>query len=156
VRDDLPSGEGIAAYCRTGSPLDAPALRRWLADRLPEFMIPSTFIPTDRFPLTVNGKVDEGRLPPPTREPAAAGPGDDAPQGPTEELLAAVWSDVLGAQDVTANDNFFDLGGHSALAIRVVARLRRDGRIGIPMVAVFEHPRLRDLAEYIATTQQRR
>ncbi|GAA0712737.1 amino acid adenylation domain-containing protein [Dactylosporangium roseum] len=160
VRDDLPSGEGIAAYCRTGSPMDAPALRRWCADRLPEFMVPSMFVPTDRFPLTVNGKVDEGRLPPPTRESVTAAPGpdatgDDAPLGPIEELLAAVWSDVLGAQDVTAHDNFFDLGGHSALAIRVVARLRRDGRIGIPMVAVFEHPRLRDLADYIATTQNR-
>ncbi|WP_344407415.1 amino acid adenylation domain-containing protein, partial [Dactylosporangium fulvum] len=157
MRDDLPSGEGIAAYCRTRSPLDAPALRRWLADRLPEFMIPSTFIHTERFPLTVNGKVDEGRLPPPPgREPATAEPGDDAPHGPIEELLAAVWSDVLGVKDITAHDNFFDLGGHSALAIRVVARLRRDGRIGIPMVAVFEHPRLRDLADHIATAQHRR
>ncbi|MFG3052676.1 amino acid adenylation domain-containing protein [Kitasatospora sp. NPDC048239] len=111
----------LAAYV-TGTAPEYAAVRAHLAERLPEHMIPATLTALDAFPLTAGGKVDRAALPAPQPVPAAR-PGRRPPRTPAEQLIAAVWSDVLGVPEVGADDNFFHLGGDSLTAVRVVGRV---------------------------------
>ncbi|UYB43955.1 non-ribosomal peptide synthetase [Streptomyces sp. Je 1-4] len=150
------AGEQLAAYyvATTDAAGDTPAtgtptpgtLRAHLAAALPQFMLPTAYLALDAIPLTVNGKVDLAALPVP--EPATADP-DSAPEGEAETLIAAVWSEVLGREHIRADDDFFAMGGHSLIALRVVARLKK--QLGVAMSAreVYRHPRLRDLARHV-------
>ncbi|MEV7189225.1 amino acid adenylation domain-containing protein [Kitasatospora sp. NPDC093102] len=111
----------LAAYVTGAAPRYAEA-RAWLAERLPEHMVPATLTALEAFPLTAGGKVDRGALP----APQAASEGKPAgrpPRTPAEQLIAAVWADVLGVPEVGADDNFFHLGGDSLTAVRVVGRV---------------------------------
>ncbi|MFE2106484.1 amino acid adenylation domain-containing protein [Kitasatospora sp. NPDC059463] len=117
--------EGRLAGYVTGDAPDPAALRAHLAERLPEHMVPATVTVLDAFPLTAGGKTDRAALPEPQAAPAAP---DAAPAGrplrtPAEQLIAAVWADVLGVPEVGADDNFFHLGGDSLTAVRVVGRV---------------------------------
>ncbi|MCL7493620.1 non-ribosomal peptide synthetase [Streptomyces sp. MCA2] len=155
---DTAAGEQLAAYyvAATGAAGDTPAtgtatpgtLRAHLAAVLPQFMLPTAYLALDAMPLTVNGKVDLAALPAP--EPASATP-DSAPEGEAETLIAAVWSEVLGREHIRADDDFFAMGGHSLIALRVVARLKK--QLGVAMSAreVYRHPRLRDLARHVGS-----
>ncbi|MFC3983805.1 non-ribosomal peptide synthetase [Streptosporangium jomthongense] len=120
-------------------------LREHLAAGLPEFMVPSAFALVERLPLTPNGKLDVAALP----EPVWAAEPGEAPRGEFEELIAGVWAEVLGRDGIGPDDDFFALGGHSLMAIRVVARLRRNLGVVVPTRQVYRHPRLRDLAGYV-------
>ena len=123
----------------------APELRAHLGGRLPDYMVPAAFVFLDALPLTRHGKVDRRALP----EPDAADLGEAgyvAPRTPTEELLAAVWAELLGAARVGVDDSFFVLGGHSLLATRVASRVRETLGVELPVRAVFEHPTLAALA----------
>jgi amino acid adenylation domain-containing protein len=121
---------------------DAAAWRRALASVLPDYMVPSAFVVLDRFPLTHHGKIDRNALPAPE---AAASGGGAAPATPAEQVLAAVWSEVLGVPRVGRDDNFFALGGDSILSLQVVSRARRRGLTLSPR-QVFLHQSLRELA----------
>src|SRR6185295_17157416 len=99
----------------------ADALRPWLAERLPRYMVPTAFVAMDRLPRLPSGKIDRARLPPPIVE-AASGPEADAPATALERQLCDLLADVLGRK-VGRTDNFFELGGHSLAAIQVVSRL---------------------------------
>ncbi|MFD0346370.1 phosphopantetheine-binding protein [Kitasatospora aburaviensis] len=112
----------LAAYV-TGAAPDYAELRAFLAERLPEHMVPATVTPLAAFPLTAGGKVDRTALPEPQAAPAAAPSGRRPPRTPAEQLIAAVWADVLGVPEVGADDNFFHLGGDSLTAVRVVGRV---------------------------------
>ncbi|PZG02957.1 non-ribosomal peptide synthetase/MFS transporter [Micromonospora deserti] len=134
---------------------DPAQLRRHLADRLPEHMVPSRWVRLDRLPLQEHGKVDRRALPEPTDD----GPTGErvAPVGPVETLVAGIWRAVLGVAEVGATDDFFDLGGHSLLATQVVARLRRELPAAVgsaaPAVSVmdlFRHRTVRELARLVA------
>ncbi|WP_455711515.1 amino acid adenylation domain-containing protein [Streptomyces erythrochromogenes] len=107
----------------TGGAPDPAGLRAHLAERLPEHMVPASVTPLDAFPLTAGGKVDREALPAPRAEPAAPAAGHRPPRTPAEQLIAAVWADVLGVPEVGADDNFFHLGGDSLTAVRVVGRV---------------------------------
>jgi len=123
----------------------AAELRAHLLAHLPDYMAPSAFVFLDALPLTRHGKVDRRALP----EPSAAdlsGAGYVAPRTPTEELLAAVWAELLGAERVGVEDGFFELGGHSLLATRVASRVRETLGVELPVRAVFEHATLGALA----------
>jgi amino acid adenylation domain-containing protein len=124
---------------------DAAGLRAHLLARLPEYMVPAAFVPLDRLPLTRNGKVDRRALPEPDAADLA-GARYVAPRTQTEEVLAALWAQVLEVDRVGAEDGFFELGGHSLMATRVVSRLREDFGVEMPVRAVFEHPRLESFA----------
>ncbi|MET8560126.1 non-ribosomal peptide synthetase [Streptomyces flaveolus] len=151
VRDDCPGGRGIAVHYVPGRGEPGSAeLHRVARAHLPPYMIPSEIVPVDRIPTTAAGKADRAALPP----PAGHGPGRERPdhvppQNATEIMLAEVFSDVLGVRPVGATDDFFQLGGQSLSAIRLAGRLRRARGRGVPLVAVFENPRLRDLAAYL-------
>jgi hypothetical protein len=96
-------------------------VRRHLRGTLPEYMVPSLVVGLDAVPLTPNGKVDRAALPDPFHNSAAATVHYEPPASEMESLLAAIWSDVLKVERVGLNDNFFDLGGHSLLSLRVAA-----------------------------------
>ncbi|MBC2876489.1 MULTISPECIES: non-ribosomal peptide synthetase [Streptomyces] len=147
----------VAYYVPAPGPADevptAETLRGRLAGVLPRFMLPTVYTPLDALPLTVNGKVDVAALPAPVEstEPAAHEAPGDAPEGEAETLIAAVWSEVLGRERVGADDDFFAMGGHSLIALRVVARLKKQFGIAMSTREVYRHPRLRDLARHVDT-----
>ena len=142
----------LAAYVAGAAGLDAEGLRAGLKQRLPDYMVPSVFAVLEALPLTPNGKVDRSALPPPKWHlPSAA---YTAPRSPAEEVLAAIWCEVLGRDQVGIDDNFFDLGGHSLLLVRVHARL--SARLGgpMPITALFQYPTIRSLSDHIAGSRE--
>ncbi|HYR09522.1 MAG TPA: amino acid adenylation domain-containing protein, partial [Longimicrobium sp.] len=145
----LTRGEGeakrLVAWFVAAGEVGAAELRAHLLAHLPGHMVPSAFVRLDALPLTRNGKVDRRALP----EPDAgdlAGTHFVAPGTPTEEVLATLWAQLLGAGRVGATDDFFTLGGHSLLATRLASRVRSDLRVELPIRAVFEHSTLGALA----------
>jgi amino acid adenylation domain-containing protein len=132
----------------------ARELRELLARRLPSFMVPSDFVRLDRLPLTPSGKVDRRALPdpePPRPEDAAV---YVAPRNPVEETLAGIWTEVLGMEPVSVRDDFFDLGGHSLSAARVLSRVRDLLRVEVALPAVFERRTIERMADLISTLER--
>ncbi|TBN32824.1 amino acid adenylation domain-containing protein, partial [Pseudomonas sp. BGI-2] len=130
-----------------GLPL-AGRLRDYLSERLPDYMVPSAFVLIERLPLTPNGKLDRRALPVPEGE-AFAHAAYEAPQGETETILTALWSGLLGVEQVGRHDNFFALGGHSLMAVQMMQKIRGYG-LECSLSDIFEHPRLANLATRIA------
>jgi amino acid adenylation domain-containing protein len=147
VREDAAGERMLVAYAGVpaGSGVDAAALRAHLRGRLPEFMVPGAIVVLDALPLSPNGKVDRRALPAPDAD-ATASAGYVAPRTPTEEVLAAIWGQVLRLERVGAGDNFFDVGGHSLRATQVTSRIRDVLGVDLPVRALFEAPVLSALA----------
>ncbi|MCC8368401.1 AMP-binding protein, partial [Xenorhabdus sp. PB61.4] len=120
-------------------------LREYLSAALPEYMVPAAFVRLDTFPLTPNGKLDRRALPAPDNE-ALARQRYEAPQGRNETVLAAIWRELLGLEQVSRHDNFFTLGGHSLLAVRMIERLRQSG-LALVVRDLFQTPVLSHLAQ---------
>jgi amino acid adenylation domain-containing protein len=129
------------------------ALRRFLFELLPDYMVPSAFVVLGALPLTRNGKVDRAALPAAPETPPETEKAFVAPRTPTEEKLAGIWSEVLGVERVGVLDNFFDLGGHSLKATQVIARLRTTFRVAMPLKSLFESPTIEGLAIAITGNQ---
>ena len=127
----------------------AGELRGFLKDKLPEHMVPAVFVLLDAFPLTTNGKVNRRALPTPDDRRPELDQVFVACRTPTEELLAAIWSQVLGIERVGIYDNFFQLGGHSLLATQVVSRIREAFQVEMPLRRLFEAPTVAGLAESV-------
>jgi amino acid adenylation domain-containing protein len=131
----------LVAWTVAAESVTAAELRAHLLAHLPEYMVPSAFVPMDRLPLTRNGKTDRRALPEPEAADVA-GAEYVAPRTQTEQVIAALWSELLGVERVGATDRFFDLGGQSLLATRAVSRVREALGVEVPVRAVFEHPAL--------------
>ena len=145
VRQDTPGDKRLVAYVTGGTdPLDGPSVRAFVQERLPEYMVPSVVVALDALPLTANGKLDRKALPAPSA--ATQRTGFTAPSTPTQERLAALFAEVLGAERVGSTDSFFELGGHSLLATRLVARVRSSFGVELPLRALFEAPTVAALA----------
>ncbi|MFI7127215.1 amino acid adenylation domain-containing protein [Nonomuraea sp. NPDC050153] len=142
--DGQGTGAQLVAYVVTPRP-DPARLRAHLAETLPAYMIPARFVALPGLPLTPNGKVDRRRLPAPSAAPAGT---RTPPETDTERLVSAVWAEVLDGADFGVDDDFFDVGGHSLLAIKVVARLRRRLPSPVAVVDLFKHPTVRELAAF--------
>ncbi|CUW25653.1 non-ribosomal peptide synthetase [Streptomyces reticuli] len=137
----------------SGTALPVAELRLHLAGLLPPHMVPAVFVPLDRLPLTPNGKTDRRALPAPGPVPAGDGP-RTAPRTDTERRIARIWADVLGIEEVGADDNFFALGGDSVLSMQVVSRLRRDG-LHVATRDLFTHQTVAELATVVRTAPRR-
>ena len=150
VRDAVAVARGrgadrhLVAYAvpADGAPPAPAELLAWLRRRLPAHLVPAAVVVLDALPLTANGKVDRGALPDPGAPAAPFTP----PRTPAEAALAALWAEVLGAERVGVDDDFFGLGGHSLLAARVIGRVRDRLGADLPVRALFEAPTVAALA----------
>ncbi|PPT09099.1 Malonyl CoA-acyl carrier protein transacylase [Geitlerinema sp. FC II] len=133
-------------------PAIANRLRRFLQQRLPDYMVPNRFVLLPALPLTPNGKVDRRALPAPKL--TAETKNRIAPQTATEAALALIWADILGLEQVGVCDSFLELGGHSLLAARLVSRIRDTFQVELPLRCLFELPTVRDLAEHLDNAKQ--
>ncbi|MET0398075.1 MAG: amino acid adenylation domain-containing protein, partial [Longimicrobiaceae bacterium] len=149
VRADAAGERRLVAYLAGAGLPDPEALRTRLRESLPEYMVPSAFVALDSVPLTPNGKVDRAALPVPEAA-RADGREHAAPRTPAEQVLAEVWSAVLGVERVGIHDRFFELGGDSILAIRVATGARRAGLKLLPR-QLFEHATIAELARVVGT-----
>ncbi|MFF3839053.1 amino acid adenylation domain-containing protein [Streptomyces sp. NPDC001930] len=157
----LARGEGVrqnlVAYLERpagGEPPAAAALRAALGEVLPDYMVPARYVVLERLPLLAHGKVDRKALPAPEDGPAAGTQVD--PEGETEQVIAAMWAELLDLPRVGALDDFFELGGHSLLATQVVARMRRafpDLATPVGVMDLFTYPTVRRLAGLVATPE---
>ncbi|MET0396107.1 MAG: amino acid adenylation domain-containing protein, partial [Longimicrobiaceae bacterium] len=148
VREDRPGDRQLVAYVTTadGAPVDPRALREWAAERLPDYMVPAAFVVLETLPLTANGKVDRGALPPPVLE---AGESFVAPRTGLEREIAAAWEEVLQVERVGVDDNFFELGGHSLLLARLHRRLQGALGLELTVVDLFRFPTVAALARHL-------
>jgi amino acid adenylation domain-containing protein len=158
AREDVPGGpDGIGANKRlvayvvpNQESVPTPGeLRGFLKEKLPEYMTPSAFLILEKLPLTPNGKVDRRALPKPDGNVSDREGVLMAPRSPVEEMLAEIWAEVLGFEQVSVHDNFFELGGHSLLATQVISRLRDAFQVDLPVRRIFEASTVAGLAERI-------
>ncbi len=128
---------------------DISELRGYLKQRLPTYMLPSSYVILDALPLMPSGKVDRRGLPAPEGGRLDVETAYVSPRTPTEEIVAGIWEGVLGLEKVGAYDDFFELGGHSLLVTQVISRLRRVLNVELPLRSLFEAPILSQLAQQV-------
>jgi amino acid adenylation domain-containing protein len=136
-----------------GQVLSVGQLRRYLLERLPEYMAPQVFVMLPRLPLLPNGKIDRRALPPPEQDRPQLDHAYTAARNNTEKTIAAIWTELLPVKTVGVHDNFFELGGHSLLAMRLISRLRETIKIDVPLELLFKAPTVAGLAEIIETSE---
>jgi amino acid adenylation domain-containing protein len=137
----------LAAYCvpePDGASVDEGSMRSFLRQGLPEYLIPATFAFMDHMPLNSNGKIDRNALPDPVAVAAQRGPASRPPTAQLEREIAAIWSEVLNLDCVGIDQNFFDIGGHSLSATRVLALVSRRLGLDLPLRSLFEHPTIEE------------
>ncbi|WP_028592998.1 non-ribosomal peptide synthetase [Paenibacillus assamensis] len=141
----------LSAYVQLISESSVGELRNGLSKQLPEYMIPSTYTFMDKMPMTPNGKIDRKALPVPEFIL------DDhqyiSPEGDVELRLAVMWQEALNVPSIGATDNFFELGGHSLSATLLIARMNQELQLSIPVRVMFNHPTIRQLANWIGLAQ---
>ncbi len=139
----------LAAYYVSDKALTPADLRAHLATWLPDYMLPTYFIRLDKLPLTTNGKVDRHALPALAYENMRPASDVVGPRTETEKALAAIWRELLVVENIGINDDFFDLGGQSLVAIKAVSRIRDTFEVDLPLRNLFERPTIAGLAEVI-------
>lgn len=146
IREDRPGEKRLAAYIvpAPGCSPDAAELRRYAAGVLPDYMVPAAFVMQKELPLTPNKKIDRKALPAPDHAAMQEGRG---PRTPQEEILCALFAEILGFTRVSIDDDFFLLGGHSLLAGRVVVRIREALGVEMGIGSLFEAPTAAALAK---------
>ena len=158
LREDSPGEERLVAYivAHQGQSIANHELRRLLKEQLPEYMVPTAFVFLEQLPLTPNGKIDRPALPPPDVE-RSHGQGSSAIEArtPVEEVVAALWSEILHLNTIGVHDNFFELGGHSLLALMLSARLREAFQVDLSLRNLFENPTVAGQAELVEQRQGR-
>ena len=149
---DAPEGSEsrlIAYYLSEESAPSAEELRAFLKEKVPDYMLPAAFLALERFPLTENGKLDRGSLPQPDRHDLGSVAQGEPPFTATEEILAGIWSDVLGRESVFRDSDFFELGGHSLLATQLLSRVLDAFSAQVTVRDVFASPTLSEFAAVV-------
>ncbi|MBE7553881.1 MAG: amino acid adenylation domain-containing protein [Anaerolineales bacterium] len=150
AQEDVPTDKHLVAYLVPKEP--APTISElhcFLKEKLPDYMLPSTFVMQKALPLTSTGKIDRHILPPPDPVRPNLNGMYVAPRTPVEQRLAGIWIQLLRLEQVGVHDNFFELGGHSLLAIQVISRLREAFQVELSLRNLFEAPTVASLAERI-------
>ena len=152
--EDEHGDKRLAAYivAQSGQASSPDALRSYLKQHLPDYMVPSAFVLLPKIPLTPNGKIDRKALPAPEQAQAQTHT-YVAPATPTEHAVAAIWADVLRRDQISTTDNFFDLGGHSLMATQVISRIREHFHIELAMRVLFEKPTIQAVSQAVDTAQ---
>ncbi|WP_292766899.1 non-ribosomal peptide synthetase, partial [Nostoc sp. NOS(2021)] len=151
AREDVPGDQRLVAYVVSKSdatPIPSE-LRSYLKQHLPEYMLPSAFVLMDALPLTTNGKVDRRALPAPDQTRPELQETFVAPCTAIEEILAGIWAQILGLEEVGIHNNFFELGGHSLLATQVISQVRKVFQQEVSLRRLFEQPTIAGLAKDI-------
>ena len=149
---DGAEGKRLVAYVRPAGSEGLPEtgdLRRWVRAQLPDAMVPSEFVFVDEFPRTPNGKLDRKALPAPSRPVAAAAA---APTTEVEADVGAIWREVLALDEIGLDHDFFDVGGHSLAALKVVAEVGERFGVELPADAIFDAPTLEEFASLVAAS----
>ncbi len=152
AREDEPGQKKLAAYWIAKKEIKPPTvkeLRRFVQQKLPEFMVPAFFVEVDSFPLTPNKKINTAALPKPDQSLFGFESAAEKPAGVIETALAEVWQNLLGILRVHRSDNFFELGGHSLLAVRLFAEIQKRFGKQLPLATLFQAPTLEQLAAII-------
>ncbi len=152
AREDVPGDKRLVAYYVVVDGADAPTaeeLRAYLKSSLPEYMLPGAYVALDCMPLTSTGKVDRRALPMPAIA-AYASRGYEPPQGEVEQRLAGIWQRVLGIERIGREDDFFEIGGHSLLAMKAVSEVKQTLGIALKVTDAYKCPTVRELAGRIA------
>jgi hypothetical protein len=151
ARESQTGEKRLVAYLTTDrkTAVTTKELRGFLANELPEYMVPSAFVTLESLPLTSNGKVDRRALPEPNVATGDLGDTRGAAATPQEEILADMWSELLGVERIGVHDNFFELGGHSLMATQLASRVREAFDVDLRVRTVFENPTVAELAAAI-------
>jgi amino acid adenylation domain-containing protein len=161
ARSDLGIQKKLVAYVAANVALsEVPAsaaadLREYLANTLPEYMVPGAVVFLEHLPLTSNGKIDRRALPAPTTM-MAEHRDYTAPANATESMLARMWAELLQLDRVGREDNFFELGGHSLVATQVITRIRASFDVEVPIKALFDYPTLAQFSKQVDNTRRAR
>jgi amino acid adenylation domain-containing protein len=154
------SGERrLIAYVVPAGPasvIEPPILREFLRRKLPDYMVPAAFVALESLPLTRSGKVQRNALPAPQSVQRDSATPQGVLQNPVERQLGRIWEDVLQADGIGRNDDFFEIGGHSLLAVRLMAEVNAAFGIRLPLATIFRAPTLERLAEAVQTSDELR
>ncbi|WP_052503982.1 non-ribosomal peptide synthetase [Micromonospora haikouensis] len=155
AREDTPGERRLVAYVEPdrARPPELTAVRAALRRRLPGYMVPAAYV-VDDLPTTANGKIDRAVLPPPPRTRPELDTPYRAPENPAQERVARIWAEVLDLDDIGVDDDFFELGGDSLRAMRLLARLRDEARLRLKMSELFRAPTVAALAERAGTSRR--
>lgn len=157
LREDSDAGEHerLLAYVvpKTDQRPSAAELRQFLQAQLPGYMVPADFVVLDDWPRTPGGKIDLQALSSQRAELAQAKAVYTPPQNELEQFIAGLWQEVLAVDEIGRDDNFFDLGGHSLLLMKVNLKLKHHCGKDIPLVEMFKHPTISTLAEFLSGQQ---
>jgi amino acid adenylation domain-containing protein len=148
LREDSSGDKQLVAYV-AAQLANAATLREYLQRRLPEYMVPSAFVLMEKLPLTANGKIDRQALAALSFESPKPARDFVAPRTPTEKALTAIWSQLLKVQHIGINDDVFDLGAHSLVAMKALTQIRDVFQVSLALRNLFEHPTVAGLAEMI-------
>jgi amino acid adenylation domain-containing protein len=156
AREDTPGNKQLVAYlvARESESVDAERLKKFLKQLLPDYMVPAYFVFLDFFPLTQNGKIDRKALPAPSYKDTPAAKEFHAPRTETEKRLAAIWMGLLNVESIGIHDNFFDLGGDSLLAIRVILQIREVFGVALSMHTFFPSATIAGLAKALQSHEE--
>jgi amino acid adenylation domain-containing protein len=148
AREDSPGDKRLVAYYLAGANIKPEALRAHLLASLPEYTVPAAYVRLDSFPLTHNGKLDRRALPAPDSR-AYALDAYEAPAGPVEEKLARIWAGVLGLDQISRKANFFDIGGYSLLAVRMLTLIEAEFGHSLNLTSIFTAPSIATLGQLL-------
>ncbi|ACC81021.1 non-ribosomal peptide synthetase [Nostoc punctiforme] len=151
AREDIPGDQRLVAYIVLKQKLDVSvtSLKRFLQEKLPNYMVPAVFVILDSLPLTPNGKVDRQNLPVCDRSRPDLEETFVAPRNSTEATLASIWAELLGLEQIGIDDNFFNLGGHSLIAAQILSRIREGFQVELFFHHIFANPTIAGLAGLI-------
>ncbi|HLP88084.1 MAG TPA: amino acid adenylation domain-containing protein [Nostocaceae cyanobacterium] len=156
AREDVPGNQRLVAYLgsKNNQVFNISQLRSFLQAKLPSYMLPEAFVVLDSLPLTANGKVDRRALPAPDKFRPELEVALVLPQTEVEKVITGIWQQVLKIEQIGIDDNFFDLGGHSLLMVRVHEQLRTRFNTNLSILDLFRYPTVSSLSKYLSQINQ--